>query len=395
MPIIDQTEGFSGLFTSKNTKPYQLKSFHQIDSGYFALAKQIDKAKNVEELNTILDGGPFRTANISNLVKITGEEEKITMMTQYGYGGGVYMLDEPVDQFAELSEIVGQSPEVLRDLAANTSEHYNRFFIWKDEAHTKKRWIEAPSDILKSIQESILRNIFYKIPPTKFAHGFVCGKSIVSNAQAHTGNNFVLKLDLKNFFPSITRQMLMGALAPFINQSNYRHILPAIELCLLDGRLPQGAPTSPAASNIVARALDLLMYGISRKFECTYTRYADDLIFSSNDDSIYTMIPIIKSAIQKFGLVVNEKKVKVLKKHQRQSVTGLVVNAEGQTSVSRRKRMKLRAFIHHIITGKRSLDSVNFAKLKGHITFINMANPNQGRWFLEKWDEIQAMRTIS
>ena len=115
------------------------------------------------------------------------------------------------------------------------------------------------------------------------------------------------------------------------------------------------------------------------------------MIFSGDDEVIYKVIPIIKSTIAKFGLVVNEKKVKVLKKHQRQTVTGLVVNADGQTSVRRKKRMNLRAYMHQILIGKKPIDRVNLNRLRGNVNLINMANPNQGKWFIEKLNEIVAM----
>nr|DAQ91964.1 MAG TPA: hypothetical protein [Caudoviricetes sp.] len=390
MPVIDKVDEFKMMFNGVKD-PVGIFDFCGVNAER-ALTEKSKDAELVEKLNQFLDGQFFTSHSIDRLARVVGEGTDIIRLAKVGYRGSIYMLNESVDQFAELSEAIGFPKEIIQQYVSDTASHYSRFFIWKDEAKTKKRWIEAPDDTLKQMQEAILRNILYKIAPTKFAHGFICGRSIVTCAKAHTGKKFVLKLDLKNFFPSITREMLLGAMAPYINESNFKFVLPAMELCLMEGRLPQGAPTSPAASNIVARQLDLLMYGISSQFGCEYTRYADDLIFSSNERDIYTMIPIIKKAIAKFGLVVNEKKVKVLKSHQRQTVTGLVVNSDGQTSVARRKRMKLRAFIHHILTGRYPLDRVNFARLKGNITFIAMANPNQGRWFLEKWDEIQAMR---
>lgn len=356
------------------------------------LSKQHLDSKMFLGLNRLLNGTVFNLQDETCFKKVLRDTDDVWLLSGGAYYGRTYMLDKVVDQYEELSKVIGIPAKVLKDYAENTSSHYRRFFIWKDEAKTKKRWIEAPDETLKQIQELILKRILYKVPPTKFSHGFVCGRSIVTNARVHTGKKFVLKLDLKNFFPSITREMLQGAMAPYINPDNAKFILPAIELCLLNGRLPQGAPTSPAASNIVGRKIDLLMYGIALKSNYSYSRYADDLVFSSNRSTLYEIIPLIKACINKMGLAVNEKKVKILKRHQRQTVTGLVVNAEGKTSVSRRKRMQLRAYIHHILVGRRSIESVNFPKLKGHITFIAMANPEQGRWFLDKLKEIEAMR---
>ena len=351
----------------------------------------------MENVCKIMNGSFFerdygeRNSNEESVNSTFGKDEKFILVQKREWERGKLIIDSPVNQEKEIARFLSVDENTVNEIISDTKKHYSKFFIWKDEEHTKKRWIEAPDEILKRIQEHILHNVLYKMAPTKFAHGFIHGRSIVSCAKEHTGKKFVLKLDLKNFFPSISRDMVYGAMFSELTPENVKIIIPAIELCLMDGRLPQGAPTSPAISNIVCKPLDMVLYGIAERFGLTYTRYADDLIFSSNDDTIYKVIPIIKSTIVKFGLVVNEKKVKVLKKHQRQTVTGLVVNADGKTSVRRKKRMNLRAFMHQILIGKKPLDRVNINRLRGNVNLINMANPEQGKWFVEKFNEIIAM----
>lgn len=392
MAIIDKTKDFGSFFDSDSI--LNVPSFKNILARrrWFSLVNRNKEYKVImDNVSKVMNGEIF--SQFGNEDKgmecFFGKETNFLLLNKKFKNA--YVIEKPVDQIEEFAKFAGATKEKVEEILSDTRKHYSRFFIWKDEAHTKKRWIEAPDDELKNIQNKILHFILYRSAPTKFAHGFCHGKSIVSCAKEHTGKKFVLKLDLKNFFPSIKRDMVYGAMLGELKPETVRIIIPAIEMCLMDGRLPQGAPTSPAISNIVCKPLDLIFSGISERYNMKYSRYADDLIFSSDSDMIYKVIPIIKSIITKFGLVVNEKKVKVLKKHQRQTVTGLVVNAEGKTSVRRRNRMNLRAYIHQILTGKKPIDRVNINRLRGNVNLINMANPEQGKWFVEKFNEILAM----
>lgn len=397
--IVDKTKEFEAFLKNAQDRPETVKFISALNKRkLFSLIRRNTTQKTLmENVCKIMNGSFFerdcreRINDEESIDSVFGKDEKFILVQKREWERGKFIIDSPVNQEKEIARFLGIDENTVNEIISDTKKHYSKFFIWKDEEHTKKRWIEAPDEILKGIQEHILHSVLYKMAPTKFAHGFIHGRSIVSCAKEHTGKKFVLKLDLKNFFPSISRDMVYGAMFSELTPENVKIIIPAIELCLMDGRLPQGAPTSPAISNIVCKPLDMVLYGIAERFGLTYTRYADDLIFSSNDDTIYKVIPIIKSTIVKFGLVVNEKKVKVLKKHQRQTVTGLVVNADGKTSVRRKKRMNLRAFMHQILIGKKPLDRVNINRLRGNVNLINMANPEQGKWFVEKFNEIIAM----
>lgn len=397
--IVDKTKEFEAFLKNAKDRPETVKFISALNKRklFYLIRRNTTQKTFMENVCKIMNGSFFerdfgeRNSDEESVNSTFGKDEKFILVQKREWERGKLIIDSPVNQEKEIARFLGIDENIVNEIISDTKKHYSKFFIWKDEEHTKKRWIEAPDEILKRIQEHILHSVLYKMAPTKFAHGFIHGRSIVSCAKEHTGKKFVLKLDLKNFFPSISRDMVYGAMFSELTPENVKIIIPAIELCLMDGRLPQGAPTSPAISNIVCKPLDMVLYGIAERFGLTYTRYADDLIFSSNDDTIYKVIPIIKSTIVKFGLVVNEKKVKVLKKHQRQTVTGLVVNADGKTSVRRKKRMNLRAFMHQILIGKKPLDRVNINRLRGNVNLINMANPEQGKWFVEKFNEIIAM----
>lgn len=397
--IVDKTKEFEAFLKNAQDRPETVKFISALNKRkLFSLIRRNTTQKTLMENVCKIMNGSFFERDCREIINdeesinsVFGKDEKFILVQKREWERGKLIIDSPVNQEKEIARFLGIDENTVNEIISDTKKHYSKFFIWKDEEHTKKRWIEAPDEILKGIQKQILHSVLYKMAPTKFAHGFIHGRSIVSCAKEHTGKKFVLKLDLKNFFPSISRDMVYGAMFSELTPENVKIIIPAIELCLMDGRLPQGAPTSPAISNIVCKPLDMVLYGIAERFGLAYTRYADDLIFSGNDDTIYKIIPIIKSTIVKFGLVVNEKKVKVLKKHQRQTVTGLVVNADGKTSVRRKKRMNLRAFMHQILIGKKPLDRVNINRLRGNVNLINMANPEQGKWFVEKFNEIIEM----
>ncbi len=278
-------------------------------------------------------------------------------------------------------------------LASDADSHYSVFYLWKDQAHKKRRQIEAPDIRLKKMQHMILRKMLYAFAPSPYSHGFVRKRSIVSNAALHTGRKFVLKLDLKDFFPSVTREMILREWRSnkLITPQNEQAVQTILRLCMYKDRLPQGAPTSPALANIVCRKLDYTLAEFARKRSMTYSRYADDLTFSGNSDECYKLIPLIKELVAACGFTVNEKKVNVLKPHRRQTVTGLVVNCAGRVGVKRHERMKLRAYMHQIIKGKIPRRQVNMQKLRGHVSFLQHADPRHGAYFAKQLKIIEKM----
>lgn len=283
--------------------------------------------------------------------------------------------------------------KLIKEILENgTEKYYDVFHIPKKSGG--QRTIEAPKPELKHIQYQILYKLLYRFQPAENAHGFIKHKSIVSNAMQHQGKKFLMKLDLKDYFPSITRTMLQGAILPILTKDTALIIQGLIELCLLDGRLPQGAPTSPAWTNIAMVMMDYSLSGLARKHNLVYTRYADDLCFSSDEDNLKTFFPIILSIIDSFGLSVNKKKIGFYKDGQRMTVTGLIINHPDAVSVPRHRRMQIRAKLHNIITGKIPLDRVNMAKLMGEVNFIRMANPKQGEKFIEKLNIVREMLNL-
>lgn len=212
------------------------------------------------------------------------------------------------------------------------ARRYRTFTIPKKSGGV--RTISSPRGSLKSML-TYLNVIFQAMyEPTDAAMGFVPGRSIADNASMHTGRNYVFNTDLKDFFPSIRQPRIwkMLQLKPF---SMNKEIASAVAgLCCMqdsngDGVLPQGSPCSPILTNIVCRNLDRRLMGVAKRFNLKYTRYADDITFSS-DYNVFQdgsdFMTEFHRIVDEQNFVINDKKTRLQKNGQRQEVTGLVVN---------------------------------------------------------------------
>lgn len=320
----------------------------------------------------------------------------------------------PVLQTAEeLSEAMKLSIGELKFLSYNRTiskiNHYRRFYIPKKTGG--KRLISTPMPRLKKAQHWILENILNKIDPTESAHGFVKKRSIVSNALPHVKAEVVVNIDLKDFFPSINYRRVKGLFIALGYSEQISTIFalictePDCDQVELDGEtyyaagsdrfLPQGAPTSPAITNLICRKLDLRLKGIATKLHFNYTRYADDLTFSASGiatSNTSTLLGFVKKIIKDEKLHINPDKLRVQRKGARKEVTGIVVN--DKPSVCRKDLDKFRALLHQIekegtIKGKHWNNSNNLlASIKGYANFVKMVNPEKGKPLAERVNKI-------
>lgn len=207
------------------------------------------------------------------------------------------------------------------------------------------RSIKAPDPYLKSLQRYL--NICFQASyiPKKAANGFVQDRNIRTNASLHVKKRFVYNVDVKDFFPSIyfgrVRKVL--TLEPFNFNEEVSTIIA--NLCCDEGSIPQGAPTSPFISNLVCQRLDRKMIQLGQRYKFHYSRYADDLTFSSNLDIFNTFLRnTINNTIQNEGFEINTKKERLQNSTERQMVTGLIVNKK--INIPRPKIKLVRAMIH-------------------------------------------------
>jgi retron-type reverse transcriptase len=278
---------------------------------------------------------------------------------------------------------------------ASTVTHYVRFVVPKKSGG--ERTLSAPHRQLALAQKWILENILQKLPAHEAANGFVKGRSIVTNARPHVGSAVVVNCDLTDFFPSITVHRVIGLfrqmgyapavstiLALLVTECPRRKVIyngTTWHVATGPRGLPQGACTSPAISNQIARRMDARLSGIAKKLGWTYTRYADDLTFSSHSrERIGYLLARIRHITADEGFAINEKKTRVLKQAARQTVTGVTVNVE--PSVPRRTRRRLRAILHNAqktgLAAQNRTPRPHFASwLQGMLGFVAMVNRRQ------------------
>lgn len=225
----------------------------------------------------------------------------------------------------------------------NTSDCYHNFTIKKKSGADRN--ISAPQPVLKQIQKSIKTCIDLHLEISSNSHGFINGKSIISNSTPHVGNGWVLNMDIEDFFPSISYGRLYVVLQmPPLRCSTY--VAQSIAtLCTLNASLPQGAPTSPVFTNLICQRLDRKLGHIALKYNCNQTRYVDDITYSA--DSKHQVIKARKAVAQllnKEGFSEKESKTRFQQDSMRQEVTGLTVN--DFPNASRTFRRKTRAMLH-------------------------------------------------
>ena len=222
-----------------------------------------------------------------------------------------------------------------------------------NKATGKPRTIHIPSKKLKIIQRLALEKLqlVEKFKPSRNAHGFTPGKSIVTNAIVHRRSKRIIKMDLKDFFPSIHFGRVRGMFMAYPFKFGDKAATIMAQLACLDdksGILPQGSPLSPYIANMMCRRLDKRLTEVARSHRCYFTRYADDITFSTNDKSQSNIDDLIKetsSIIESEGFVVNKDKTKILTPEERQVVTGVIIN-DG-INVNRRYVRNLRATIYN------------------------------------------------
>lgn len=225
---------------------------------------------------------------------------------------------------------------------------YTHKYYWKYEIPKKdggKRTIMEPLPNLKEAQSWILHHILYCQKVHSFAKAYVPGKKLKENGKFHTKKKIVVALDVKDFFPSITKHKVKEVFRSFGYSDKLSNLLS--KLCCLNDSLPQGAPTSPYLSNLYMREFDNKVMTYCAENKIIYTRYADDLTFSGNDIKVSDLISDIRNLLGEYGLELNNKKTRVMYGHDSQIVTGMVVNQK--VRLPKKERMNLRLEMYYII----------------------------------------------
>jgi hypothetical protein len=325
----------------------------------------------------------------------------------------------PLPSPGELADAVGLTVDELAWFAdvrrLNTHaatpklSHYHH--RWVAKARGGWRLLEAPKPRLKRIQRWLLDNVLAGIPPSDVAHGFVAGRSVRTFVAPHVGRPIVVRIDLEDFFASVSRarvaaifrrvgypRRVAAALAGLTTAPTPEDVLAAhprvgVDLSrrflanarLRDAHLPQGAPTSPALSNLAAWRLDRRLAALAAGFGARMTRYADDLAFSGDEtlaQALRFFIARVGAIAVEEGFRVNHRKTRVMRQGRRQTLCGVVVN--DRANLPRRERDRLRAILFN--AARSGLEEQNreglpdFRRhLEGRIAWAAALNPDFGR----------------
>lgn len=214
-------------------------------------------------------------------------------------------------------------------------KRYRKFEIQKKS--NKCREIHAPPKNLSILQKKLSTILTLIYEPKRCVHGFAKGKSIVGNASDHRNKRHIINVDIEDFFPTIHIGRVKGSLKSFLKCGDQAAIVLSQICCLGNGELPQGASTSPIISNLICRSLDNELVNLAKRNGCMYTRYADDITFSTNLFTFPTEIADIqdqkielsdgfRDIFKRNSFALNEKKTSYYHRLKRQEVTGLTVN---------------------------------------------------------------------
>ncbi len=317
---------------------------------------------------------------------------------------------------AALATWFGVSPRILRsraDPAGRNRRHppgplrtYRH--RWIPRRSGTPRLLEIPTGPLKQMQRKVLAEILNAVPIHPAAHGFTCGRSIVTNAAVHCGKKTVLRFDVADFFPSVSSARVFGIFRTIGYPVDVARLLAG--LCttqmpasvwenrpgardgadyltrqrLITRHLPQGAPTSPALANLAAARLDRRLSRLAKAADAAYTRYADDLTFSGGPQlarSRKRFESHVAMIAGEEGLALNHRKTRIMRAGVRQRVTGVIVNVRpniGRVDFDRLKAILTNCLRHGPASQNRDEHPDFRAYLAGTIAHVASIHPAQG-----------------
>jgi len=337
---------------------------------------------------------PFQ---ISNIPEIT---------THYGLARWLSLTENDLSWMADTHNLHAQTKNFKL-------QHYH--YKWLTRKSAPPRLLETPKSCLKSVQRKILHDLIDKITPHNAAHGFTKNRSCKTHAQIHCEQDIILHMDLSNFFTTITygqvywfflslgypkkiartlASLCTNTPSPYLLGRNFQKLSWQNQKIITQAHLPQGAPTSPALANLVCYKLDNRLEGLSTSLGINYSRYADDLAFSSNNSSLKKSAhfrKMVEQIADDQGFQINHNKTYTSTKSQQQSLVGIVVNK--QPNIRRDDYDQIKAILHNCI--KKGASSQNIGKhknfkehLRGKIAYIASINPSKAQKLKKEYQKI-------
>lgn len=282
-------------------------------------------------------------------------------------------------ELSSLENDLGVSAKTLYALSNNIEKHYHRVTLPKRSGGT--RVLSVPDPLLKQVQRIISERLLSFMPVSRYATAYKCGSSVIKNANRHVKKTKILKLDIKNFFDRVLYSQVKEKAFPSERYSESNRVLLSM-LCYYKDKLPQGAPSSPAITNIIMFDFDERVGEWCNEKGIGYTRYCDDMTFSGDfDDS--DVVSFVSEELKKYGFYLNEKKTRSILNSQRQTVTGIVVNDRLNVPYDYRRRIRQEVYYcckygvegHLAKIGFNDSCEIYLRGLLGRIAFALQADP--------------------
>ena len=293
-------------------------------------------------------------------------------------------------ELSSLERDLGISAKTLYAVSNNISKYYHKAKLPKKSGGYRN--LSVPDEVLKSIQRRIADVLLIHMPVSRYAKAYRFGSSTLRNAKHHVGKQVVLKLDILHFFDSIRYSTVKDIVFPEEIYAEPLRILLTM-LCYHKDALPQGAPSSPAITNIILYEFDEQIGQWCRERGIAYTRYCDDMTFSGDFDPA-EVIRFVRLELKKMGFLLNGQKTKVQRPGQQQSVTGIVVNENLSIPADYRRKLRQELYYckkfgiqeHLQKTGLEIPDDIYRMQLLGKVNYVLQVHPD-ARDMLEarKW----------
>ncbi|WP_447878112.1 retron St85 family RNA-directed DNA polymerase [Serratia fonticola] len=242
--------------------------------------------------------------------------------------------------------------EFISNIANTANERYNKFSVSKKNGGT--RVVYQPQKELKLLQRILHDDFLGRIKLHPACTAYCQGASVLKNASIHKSRRFLLRLDFVDFFKSITSNDILACLNEHKGQLSGNWTDEDLGLLLkivcYKGRLTMGSVTSPVISNFVCSKLDFKLHDLCASLGVTYSRYADDMYFSTDTSNVLFSIPgqlikLLRTLEYPKGLILNTAKTKHSSKKRRMSITGLIITNDGNVSLGRDKKREIRSLV--------------------------------------------------
>ena len=291
-------------------------------------------------------------------------------------------------ELSSLEQDLGISAKPLYAVSNNLSKHYRKTKLPKKGGGFRN--LSVPDEVLKSIQKRIAEVLLIHMPVSRYAKAYRFGSSTLRNAKHHIGKQVVLKLDILHFFDSIRYSTVKDKVFPENIYAEPLRILLTM-LCYYKDALPQGAPSSPAITNIILYEFDEQIGQWCWERGIAYTRYCDDMTFSGDFDPA-EVTRFIRLELKKMGFLLNEQKTKIQRPGKQQTVTGIVVNERLSIPTDYRRKLRQELYFcrkfgireHLQKIGLEILEDTYRMQLLGKVNYVLQVHPDD--------EEIKAAR---